>query len=648
MNQGSPPPGVPGQTDATSASKRRRMSIVDEGNILSEARKRKRGDLVEDGAQAAILVPARTPEEYEQVRQAATILYDKLMQQRDPNDPNRFLREAFLELPDPTLYPEYYDKIKKPVCLSQIKEKLDNLSYISLLDAKTDMNQIFVNAKRFNAPGSPLFLDAKKLHKNLKTTYAVLTGEAPPPEEEEPPAARRGRRDSSSLPVGVNATDDADYVDDGGHGGSSGGAGFSKRGPTLKPWLLKKFDQLVRKTDPQGRVYADVFRVLPDKKSWPEYYQYITQPISLDNILAKVNARKYKSVDQFKQDVETSFGNAMFFNEEHSQIWQDARTMLDHFAEIMKEVPPVFAPPRRYNTAKRRAQEAEALAGGYNQAALEQQDTRARSTQPQAQQHHDSQQDSPDEDESGEESDTGGDFSTQLAGSQQHFSNPFAAPATYNNVTAPSPVASYTPQSIPVNTQVNLQVGGGPDADALASLATLASSISPQRAAHLALPNPNLGQTEVGSSASRSAQVDFSSLPIAKMPGLGEIPLISEFTISAVLPTGATARQIKLANVQVRQHSFAVPALTNRIEIEVSPQIDMAAPSIQGSCRPDLIPLKQDSTAGSNRERFVVVPRKGLNVVEFVAKPKPHGYGIDLSVDEAAPQDEVYRLFLTK
>ena len=39
----------------------------------------------------------------------------------------------------------------------------------------------------------------------------------------------------------------------------------------------------------------------------------------------------------------------------------DALVMQAHFAEVMKEVPPTFMPPRKYNTAKRRAeQEAQA------------------------------------------------------------------------------------------------------------------------------------------------------------------------------------------------------------------------------------------------------------------------------------------------
>jgi hypothetical protein len=178
------------------------------------------------------------------------------MTQRDPHQYDRYLHEHFLELPDQTIIPEYYEKIKKPVCLNQIKQRIDQSLYTSLLEAKTDMNQIFVNAKRFNAPGSPLFMDAKKLHKNLRANYAYLIGEAPPPEEDEPPQQsnnRRNRRASSSVAPGFGAAgggEDGDYVDSGGNLSTGGAGGGNKRGPTLKPWLLKKFDQLVRKTDP--------------------------------------------------------------------------------------------------------------------------------------------------------------------------------------------------------------------------------------------------------------------------------------------------------------------------------------------------------------------------------------------------------------
>lgn len=69
-----------------------------------------------------------------------------------------------MQVPDRTEYPDYYAMIKKPIDLEQIKAKLEARAYTSLLEVNVDFNQVFVNAKRFNAPGSSIFLDAKKLH----------------------------------------------------------------------------------------------------------------------------------------------------------------------------------------------------------------------------------------------------------------------------------------------------------------------------------------------------------------------------------------------------------------------------------------------------------------------------------------------------
>lgn len=49
-----------------------------------------------------------------------------------PRSYDRFLHEHFVELPDPNLIPGYYDKIKKPVCLSQIKQRLETRQSLSL------------------------------------------------------------------------------------------------------------------------------------------------------------------------------------------------------------------------------------------------------------------------------------------------------------------------------------------------------------------------------------------------------------------------------------------------------------------------------------------------------------------------------------
>ncbi|GAA6010421.1 hypothetical protein JCM11491_006930 [Sporobolomyces phaffii] len=688
MDQASPPAtpgGVAPPLDGR--AKRRRLSQVDEQNIIvgDSTRKRKRGAAAQAGDAAydpgeasfhyALLgasgsgrrggspnpatVPARTPEEFEQVATTATILYDKLMVQRDPANPARFLHEHFLELPDPILIPAYYEKIKKPVCLNQIKERLEKKAYNSLLDAKTDMNQIFVNAKRFNAPGSPLFMDAKKLHKNLRANYAYLTGEAPPPEEEDlSQSARRGRRASSSVAPGgggMGGGDDGDYVDSGGNASGAGGNG-QKRGPTLKPWLLRKFDQLVRKTDPNGRSYSDVFRVLPDKRAWPEYYQYITHPISLDNILAKANARKYKSVAEFKQDVETSFGNAMFFNEEYSQIWNDAKTCLDHFTEIMKEVPPKFAPPRKYNTARRRAELENAQA---NNEAYSEPD-RGKSTGPNEEENAESDEDS----ESGDESDAGSysgfaaagdayESTTAAVAQMTGFANPFA------NATSIPVLDSYGAAASPAAAFASPALAVQPPLDALTSLASLASSLSPQRPSISLPPNsfngtyPNqlLSQASASASATtRTGPTSFSPKPLARVPSLGETPVITSFIVSTHPPT---PRKIVLENVQARQHSLAVPPLTTRVEFHPSYRRQRPDGTIEpagsnsGSAEVPPVAVeisarRADSFAvsgerGATPTAFtLVLPKQGLTVAEFKARVAPSG------------DDEVYRVFISK
>ncbi|GAA6059724.1 hypothetical protein JCM10212_000252 [Sporobolomyces blumeae] len=564
MSQASPPPvasgtgastpdGAGGAAAQPARAKRVRTQGVELGNIL-DSRKRRRGDGSDDvrraGSPNPAIVPAKTPEDFERVKQQATILYDKMLNARDPADPSRLLYYAFAELPDPNTYPEYYDMIKKPVSFAEVKDKLESLSYTCLLDAKTDMNQIFVNAKRFNAPGSAIFLDAKKLHKLLKTTYAVLTGEAPPPDEDEPsaPPPVNNRRGSSVALV----SNDSGHAHAEDYDASAGNG--AKRGPTLKPWLLRKFGELMRYTDDHNRHFADVFRALPDKREWPDYYQLIARPISLDNISAKINARKYQNVEQFKQDVETCFENAVFFNEEHSQIWNDAKVMLRHFAEVMKEQPPEFAPPRKYNTAKRRAQaEAEAR-------------NRERATSSQPQGGYEQAEASQDEyDESGNESDGAGGYDGLGLAAADGFADPYESPAGLV-----PPLLASSPNL------VNAALGQPPVSisthpNALSSLAALAASApSPQaypQSLGLASPAPNAVSSVAGGSAfALSAQpfdpAHIEPRPIAKMPRPGEVPLITHI-VATFFPS---ERFVLLDNAQTRQHSIAIPPSSTRID----------------------------------------------------------------------------------
>jgi Bromodomain len=58
-------------------------------------------------------------------------------------------------------YPDYYVYIQQPICLADIKQKIDDGLYNSLDDIRQDFDLCFSNAKKYNQKNSPIWLDAK-------------------------------------------------------------------------------------------------------------------------------------------------------------------------------------------------------------------------------------------------------------------------------------------------------------------------------------------------------------------------------------------------------------------------------------------------------------------------------------------------------
>jgi hypothetical protein len=45
-------------------------------------------------------------------------------------------------------FPDYYETIKHPMCLDDVRQKLDKQEYETLKEVTADIGQIFINAKR--------------------------------------------------------------------------------------------------------------------------------------------------------------------------------------------------------------------------------------------------------------------------------------------------------------------------------------------------------------------------------------------------------------------------------------------------------------------------------------------------------------------
>ncbi|KAF9234947.1 SNF2 family N-terminal domain-containing protein [Melanogaster broomeanus] len=101
--------------------------------------------------------------------------------------------------------------------------------------------------------------------------------------------------------------------------------------PAIKEKMKKAFNEVHKAVlaceDSDGRKRCELFRELPDRRDYPDYYQLIKQPIALSYIRKRVTTGAYKSITQYKEDWKLMFDNARTYNQEGSWVYIDAEEM---------------------------------------------------------------------------------------------------------------------------------------------------------------------------------------------------------------------------------------------------------------------------------------------------------------------------------
>ncbi|KAL5518380.1 hypothetical protein ACEPAH_62 [Sanghuangporus vaninii] len=96
------------------------------------------------------------------------------------------------------------------------------------------------------------------------------------------------------------------------------------------------------------RRLADMFLELPDRDAWPEYYEIITEPRCIDGVkfkLGRSDKRGYNNALVVFEDLSLVFLNALYYNEEGSQISKDATTLKDLMESEWKKRSVLPTPP---------------------------------------------------------------------------------------------------------------------------------------------------------------------------------------------------------------------------------------------------------------------------------------------------------------
>ncbi|KAF9731518.1 hypothetical protein PMIN06_009934 [Paraphaeosphaeria minitans] len=262
--------------------------------------------------------------------------------------------------------PDYYEVIKEPMALSEIKKKVALQEYKSFPEFVRDFAHIPHNAQVYNRQDSQAYVDALEVKKVLEQELRKLAdakivsedviklpylGEIPEqdpllPEEEEDDE----EDDEEDVDEELEEVDvDDDEEDD--------GKRRKRRGPRSTAAIMKREGKADAKEDPESRkkrgrpprvdtpmearikaimkairkprntqnkLMVSAFERVPDKAAMPEYHAEIKSPMAMDVLKRKLKRKKYNSVDHFMQDVELMFENAKQYNEEDSQIYKDA------------------------------------------------------------------------------------------------------------------------------------------------------------------------------------------------------------------------------------------------------------------------------------------------------------------------------------
>jgi hypothetical protein len=100
---------------------------------------------------------------------------------------------------------------------------------------------------------------------------------------------------------------------------------------------IKTIMKAIRKPrNKANKLMVSAFERVPDKAAMPEYHAEIKTPMAMDILKRKLKRKKYQNVDHFMVDVELMFENAKQYNEEESQIYQDAVHLQKEARKIAK------------------------------------------------------------------------------------------------------------------------------------------------------------------------------------------------------------------------------------------------------------------------------------------------------------------------
>lgn len=107
-------------------------------------------------------------------RSALTKIFNTILQKMDEAEyqtegaPDRGRTDVFLVLPPRKMYPDYYQLIRRPISIKEIKHRIKTNEYSTIHEFRGDFELMFANARKYNEEGSFVWDDVAELERILK------------------------------------------------------------------------------------------------------------------------------------------------------------------------------------------------------------------------------------------------------------------------------------------------------------------------------------------------------------------------------------------------------------------------------------------------------------------------------------------------
>ena len=257
-------------------------------------------------------------------------------------DGDEELAPPFIKLPSKKFYPDYYHLIKQPISLNEIGKRIKTrYSGTSSREFLDDFELLLENASTYNSPDSWIVESARKIvnfvegqveefestsSTNLSTNKAADDTKKP--------------RIKLKLKLIKKQTE----TETGPEFGSL--VKVRKEEPLITFGRLAEFcinilNDVINHKFPNQGVLSGPFLEEVDTEVYTDYLDYVTKPMSFNTILSNLEKKKLLSpkfplLDNLKKFHDTTtliFSNAKAYNNEDSQIYQDAVILEEYFNE---------------------------------------------------------------------------------------------------------------------------------------------------------------------------------------------------------------------------------------------------------------------------------------------------------------------------